>query len=217
MLRKFFTTVAAGSLFVGGLTASHIAFAQPDGAEGPGRHGARGGMMMKAYADKDGTLTKAALTAALEARFARMDVDKDGTLTQADRDAMRAQRLDARFAALDTDKDGQISKAEFTARPAPAQPDGARAEKPGGRDGRHWGGRHHHGPGKGMATGGWRGGAGKDGVLTKAEFMAGPIALFDKADADKDGKVTAEEMKAARDAMRQQWRERKGRPAQPAG
>ena len=29
MLRKFFSTVAVGSLFVGGLAASHLAFASP--------------------------------------------------------------------------------------------------------------------------------------------------------------------------------------------
>ena len=48
MLRKFFTTVAVGSLFVGGLAATHVAFAQ-DG--GPGPRGMRGGPMMMADAN----------------------------------------------------------------------------------------------------------------------------------------------------------------------
>ena len=56
MLRQFFTTVAVGSLFVGGLAATHVAFAQP-GADGP--RGPRGGMMMQADANKDGKLTPA--------------------------------------------------------------------------------------------------------------------------------------------------------------
>ena len=79
MLRNFFATVAVGSLFVGGLAASHLAFAQ-DG--GPGPRGMRGGPMMMADANKDGTITKAELTASLEARFAQLDANKDGKLTK---------------------------------------------------------------------------------------------------------------------------------------
>lgn len=234
MIRRFFTTVAVGSLFVGGLAASHLAFAQP-GADGAGPGGPRGGgLMMMADANKDGSLTKAELTAALEARFARMDVDRDGKLTQADRDAMRQQRLDERFAALDTDKNGQISKAEFTAGHQARMDRRDEAGKPGGPDarpdagpdgGRHFGGRAHRGPGHGMGPGGpggfgGRGDADKDGAVTKAEFMAGPLAMFDKADTNKDGTVTADEMKAARQAMRAEWKgdrgDRGGPPPPPA-
>ena len=200
IIRKFFGTVALGSLFVGGLAASHVAFAQP--GDGPGRGGRGGGIMMMADTNKDGTITKAELTAALEARFAKMDIDKDGKLTQADRDAMRAQRLDARFAKLDTDRNGQISKAEMAAAQDARSEKRAEAGKPGGPEGRNWGGRRHGGPGKGGMMMGGRADANKDGTVTKAEFMAGPMAMFDKADTNKDGKVTADEMKAARDAMR---------------
>ena len=218
MLGKFFGTVALGSLFVGGLAASHLAFAQP-GGEGPGR-GGRGGMMAMADTNKDGAISKAELTAGLEARFARMDVDKDGKLTQADRDAKRAQRLDMRFAALDTDKNGQVSKAEFTAaheaRADKRAERRAEAGKPAGPEGRKWAGRgHHRGPGQGGMMGA-RGDANKDGTVTRAEFMAGPIAMFDKADTNKDGKVTADEMKAGREAMRGAWKDRKA-PPPPAG
>ena len=200
MLRKFFTTVAVGSLFVGGLAASHLAFAQ-DGAPGP--RGMRGGPMMMADANKDGTITKAELTASLEARFAQLDANKDGKLTKEDRDIRRQQRLDERFAALDTDKNGQISKAEYQAGHQPRADRGPETGKPGGLDGKRWGGRGHGGPGRGMMhRGPGFGDAGKDGTVTKAEFMAGPLAMFDKADTNKDGKVTAEEMKAARQAMR---------------
>ncbi len=202
MLRKFFTTVAVGSLFVGGLAASHLAFAE-DGA-GP-RGGRGGGMMMMADANKDGKITKAELTTALEARFARMDLNKDGKLDQADREAMRAQRQDARFAKLDTDKNGQISKAEFTVERG--RPDGAEAGKPGGK--RWGGGRHHRGPGF------MRGEGMKDGAMTREEFMARPLAMFDKADANKDGAVTQDEMKAARTAMRGEWGGRKGERHMP--
>lgn len=203
MLAKFFTTVAVGSLFVGGLAASHIAFAQPDADGGPGR---RGGMMAQADTNKDGKISKAELAAGLEARFARMDVDKDGQLTQKDRDAMRQQRMDMRFATLDTDKNGQISKAEFAAGHQARADKRDEAGKPGERDGRGWGGRGgHRGPGRGGMMHGGPGGFGdadKNGTVTKAEFMARPIAMFDKADANKDGFVTADEMKAARPHMR---------------
>jgi len=41
-----------------------------------------------------------------------------------------------------------------------------------------------------------------DGVVTEAEFMAAPMAAFDRADADRDGYVTRTEIEAARGAMR---------------
>jgi hypothetical protein len=214
MLRKFFTTVAVGSLFVGGLAASHLAFAQPgaDGARGP-----RGGMMAMADTNKDGKISKAELTAGLEARFAKMDVDKDGQLTQKDRDLVRQQRMDARFAALDTDKNGQISKTEFAAGQQARADKRAEMRGPGGPEGRHMGKGHHRGGHRMMRGGhggpGGFGDANKDGTVTKAEFMAGPIAMFDKADSNKDGFVTADEMKAARQAMRSQWKDRKAPPA----
>ena len=161
MIRKFFGTVALGSLFVGGLAASHLAFAQP-GADGPGHRGGRGGMMAMADTNKDGAISKAEMTAALEGRFAKMDVDKDGKLTQADRDAMRAQRLDKRFAMLDTDKNGQVSKAEFAAAHE------ARADKRAERgEGRKWQGRGHH---RGHGMMGMRADANKD-LVTVVELF----------------------------------------------
>lgn len=200
MIRKFMTTVALGSLFVGGLAASHLAFAQDDSAGPRG-----GGMLMMADANKDGAVTKAELTAALEARFARLDANKDGKLDHADRDILRQQRLDERFAALDTDKNGQISKAEFAAGHQGRDGMHDRMGKPGGPDGHGWG---HRGWGHGM-----RGGTGdemkKDGTITKAEFMARPLTMFDKVDANHDGKVTADEMKAARQVFRDGWKDRK--------
>ncbi|WP_300112054.1 calcium-binding protein [Sphingobium sp.] len=204
MLRQFFTTVAVGSLFVGGLAATHVAFAQP-GADGP--RGPRGGMMMQADANKDGKISKAELTAALDARFARMDVDKDGQLTSKDRDLKRQQRMDERFARLDTDKNGQLSKAELAAGQQ-ARAD-KRAEMGKGEGGRHMGKRHHRGMMGHGGKGGAMGDANKDGTVTKAEFTAGALAMFDRADSNKDGYVTADEMKAGRQAMRAAWKDRK--------
>lgn len=228
MIRKFMTTVALGSLFVGGLAASHLAFAQPGEGPGDGPRGPRAGLMAMADANKDGKLTKAELTAALEARFARLDVDKDGKLTAKDRDALRQQRLDARFAELDTNHDGQISKAEFAAGYQARAQMGEEAGKgprdhgrggPGDRGpGDH--GPGDRGPGRGMMHGGADGFGGprdgdRDSTLTKAEFMARPLAMFDKADSNKDGVVTTDEMKAAHQAMRGADHDRKGPPPPP--
>ncbi len=205
MIRKLMMTVAAGALLTGGIAASHIAAAQ-DG--GPGRGGPRGGMMMMADANKDGNITKAELTAALDARFAKMDANSDGKLSKEDRELRRQQRQEARFTQLDADKNGQISKAEFTAR----RERSAEAGKPGGAaEGRHWGGRHHRDFGKGMMFGA-RGKDGGDGTVTREQFVARGVQMFDRADANKDGTVTAEEMKAAHEAMRKAWQDRKGAP-----
>ena len=126
MLRKFFSTVAVGSLFVGGLAASHLAFAQP-GADGP--RGPRGGMMMQA------------------------DANKDGQLTSKDRDLKRQQRMDERFAKLDTDKNGQLSKAELAAGHDARADKRAEKGKGEGRMGKgHHRGMMRHG-GKGGAMG----------------------------------------------------------------
>jgi Ca2+-binding EF-hand superfamily protein len=201
MLRTFFTTVAAGSLFVGGLAATHVAFAQPGPDGGPRP---RGGIMALADANKDGNISKAELTAALDARFARLDVDHDGQITRKDRDARRQQRLDERFAAMDTDRNGQISKAEFTAaQQARAAKWAEKRADAAGPEGRRWGKGPAGGPGRGMMgrPGALRN-AGPDAVVTKAQFMARPLAMFDRADANRDGVVTADEMKAARQAMR---------------
>ena len=210
MIRKFLGTAAVGALFVGGLAGTQMALAQP-GDGGPG--GRHGGMMAKADANKDGKISKAELTAALDARFAKMDANRDGKLTKEDREIRRQARLDQRFAALDTDRNGQISKAEFA---AGHQARFGRGEDGKGREG-HWGKRGHHGFGGGRMFhgGGARGEAMKDGVITRAEFMAKPLAMFDKADVNKDGFVTADEMKAARQAMRQAWQAKRGADAAP--
>ena len=44
--------------------------------------------------------------------------------------------------------------------------------------------------------------ANKDATISKAEFTSTRLAHFDKIDANHDGKVTPEERKAARKAMR---------------
>ena len=157
----------------------------------------------KRDADGNGVVTRAEAQTHSATRFARMDANKDGKLDQADREARRSTRFDR----LDADKNGQLSRAEFSAWPQR----GAGAEAEGGK--RHrWGGRRHHG---GMMMGRMAD-ANKDGAVTQAEFTAAALQRFDRTDANKDGQVTREERQAARQAMREQWRNRKADADSPA-
>lgn len=57
-----------------------------------------------------------------------------------------------------------------------------------------------------------------DGVVTRAEFLADAAKRFDAMDANRDGKLTAEERKAARAKMRADYPQRPGMgPAGPGG
>ena len=216
MNRKFLGTAGLAALLVGGLAASHLALAQPS-HDGPGDR--QGGLMAMADANHDGKISKAELTAALNARFDKLDANHDGKLTKEDWALNREARLDERFAAMDTDHNGQISKAEFKAAhqarfDRAEGPDGGPG--PEGREGHGFGRGGHDRFGGGMMFGG-RGGpmgeAMKNGGMTRAEFLARPLAMFDKADSNKDGFVTADEMKAAREAMRSAWKARRGADA----
>lgn len=208
-MKKFLISTALGTmLIIGG-----VAIAQP-GTPGP-EHGRGMGMRgsIMADANKDGKLTKAEVTAAAEQAFAKMDPNGDGKVTKEERDALHQKRFDDRFAKMDADRNGQISKAEFQAQREARQEKVAewRAEK-GGPDGPRMGGRHHRG-GK-MRGGMWGVDGDKDGTITRAEFMARPLAKFDRADANKDGVVTSDEMKAARPG-RGNWGKGPGAPTAP--
>ena len=207
-MKKFLISTALGSMLIVGGVA--IAQPAPGHQHGPGM-GMRGPMM--ADANKDGKLTKAEATTAAEQVFAKMDLNGDGKVTKEERGALRQKRFDDRFAKLDTDRNGQVSKAEFQAQREARQEKVAewRAKK-GGPDGPGMGGRHHRG-GK-MRGGMWGVDGDKDGTITRAEFMARPLAMFDRADANKDGVVTAEEMKAARPG-RGGWGKGPGAPPAP--
>ena len=156
--------------------------ARPD--RGPGRHGQR--------------LNATNRWAPILERF---DADKDGKLSDAerttarttleaergagkgDREARRAKMLE-RF---DTDKDGKLSDAERTA---------AREARKGMR-----GGHHRHGPGR-IDTNG-------DKLISREESRAAALAMFDRVDANKDGRIDSAEreaVRAKRKAMRDQRR-----------
>lgn len=147
-------------------------------------------------------VTRAEAQARAEQRFARLDANHDGKLDQADRAARRA----AVFDRLDADHNGQISRAEFE------------APRARGADGANGPGMHRFHRGSGM-MGGRFAGAGKSGPITQAEFTSAALQRFDRADANHDGTVTAEERRAARKAQfeqrRERWQNRAGAEAAP--
>ena len=128
---------------------------------------------------RGGEISRADLVQKLDQRFARLDVNKDGNLSPADRSA----GVEARFKQLDSDGNGALSLAEFTA--AHGKRDAAFAAR-GGDGERGFGGRH------------------RDGAVSKAEFQSRALAAFDRADANRDGKLTAAERQAARAVRRAQ-------------
>lgn len=170
------------------------------------------------------TVTRAEAQTRAVAKFAELDVNKDGKLDRADHEARRDARRAAAFDRLDTDKNGQLTRAEFNAAPQRgAGREGWGDRRGGGKGGPgdHRGHGRHFGGGRGGPDGGpGNADANKDRVLTQAEFTASALQRFDRADANKDGKVTPEEHQAARQAAREQWRanraDRAAPPAPPA-
>lgn len=160
---------------------------------------------VKADANDDKALTKTEAMAAADARFAKLDANADGKLDQADKVAKVAQR----FVQMDADKNGSLSRAEFVAAHE------ARAAKRADRREQRVGMRDGDGPRQKGRRGGMKmlAMADSDGdkAISKAEFRNAAEARFTKADADKNGTVTAEERKGGR---RDGWRNR--RPVESA-
>ena len=156
-----------------------------------------------------GDMTRAEAQEQASRMFERMDANKDGKLDQADREARQQQR----FERLDTDKNGVLSRDEFAANRGKMRGPGDRGpgdmrgpgKGPGdGPDGKPYrmGHKGMMGPGPMMQRMDTNG----DGAISQAEFVAGHLAMFDKADADNNGTVTAKERKDMHQKMRDEWR-----------
>ncbi len=156
--------------------------------------------------DRSAPVTRAEVETRVRTMFERLDANKDGFVTQdeaqAVREGARDKMRDAMFARLDADKDGSVSRAEFD---VPRAHGGERAERGGGR-GHGRMAMRHFGGGKLFD----RADANKDSRVSLAEATALPLQRFDQADANHDGTLTPEERKAARGAMRAQWKQRQG-------
>lgn len=164
------------------------------------------------------SVTRAEVGQKVQQHFAKLDTDRDGFITKAEADAgkqmrrsSRDQRMEKRggaiFDRLDTNKDGVVTRAEAEPFFASRQVDIA-----------------HSGPGDAKPRRNWdalisRHDANKDGAISRAEFEAGRAqhaqkmaqrrpgagmhrtglggAMFERADADRDGRVSLAEATAA--------------------
>lgn len=193
-------------------------------AGGPGHHMGNH-MMMTA------DMTRAQVEAMVKDKFAMADTNKDGAVTMAEINAARAarhaQRMDDRFKAMDTNTDGSISRAEFDAAHERMMGQMAPGDGPGmgagmgagmgpghqgmGQGGPGMGGpgmMSHGGAGMGMKFGPRmfeRADANKDGKVTLAEANKAALAHFDEVDANKNGTVTAQERMDFWKSKRADW------------
>ena len=147
---------------------------------------------------KAGPVTRADVEARVKDRFAKIDANRDGSVTPAEMrthaQGKKAERRDKRFDALDANNDGAVSKSEFDA--APVANEGKR--KRGMRMMR-------------AARGMWKAAdVNGDGQISLTEALARPLERFDRADTNRDGVMTPDERKAARDQMRSEWRAKRG-------
>ncbi len=161
-------------------------------------------------ANGDGVMTRSEAQTAATQMFTKMDVNKDGKIDATDHAARKAERQEKRFAAMDADGNGAISRAEWDAHSADREAKrgewrgkrGESASEEGKRGGHamrgHRGKRGHQGMMGMMKKADTNG----DKAISQAEFQAAALMRFDAADANKDGQVTAEERKAAHEAMR---------------
>lgn len=189
---------AAGLAAIAGV--SGLAMAQEgQGAPRAGYH------LFQSDANSDGVLTRAEFDAAQEARFARMDANGDGQLTREEMRAGRGER-GARgrgfgrhggfhsLARADANNDGSITRDEYLAGPI-ARFDRLDANNDGviGQDERPQ--RRARGEG-----GERRNPMDADGdrQISRAEYAAMGARMFERLDADNDGRITREEAEAAR-------------------
>lgn len=200
-MRKLLIAAAAVALSAG----AGLAIAQNAGAPGgpnvAGSHGGRGAMVFQADANHDGAVTRPEFDAGREAQFARLDANRDGELTREERRAGRGEGGErgghhrGRHGAMgldhaDANHDGAITRAEFLAGPTAmfarmdANHDGViqASERPQHREAGQGGERQRANPD-----------ANGDRQLSHAEWSAMGGAMFERMDADHDGRITQEE------------------------
>jgi EF hand len=119
------------------------------------------------------------------------DADRDGIVTRAEATA-EAER---RFAAIDTNRDGKVTKDELRAererhRAMRAERRGDAPPPPGAEMAKHRG--KHDGMGKRLDPD-------RDGTATRAEWLKRAEDRFAREDANKDGRIDANERIAMRE------------------
>jgi Ca2+-binding EF-hand superfamily protein len=123
-------------------------------------------------------LARTQFLAQMDTQFRAIDADGNGQLSVAEIEQSEKKRLmaeaqarnDALFDRLDTNNNGQISATEFAK--LVAEPAGASAQPMLSREDRN-----------------------RDNQISLVEHRTATLASFDRLDMDKDGNVTADEMK----------------------
>ena len=152
----------------------------------------------------DATMQRADVETMVKEHFAKADLNKDGAITreeiQTRRTQMHAERMDQRFKQMDSNNDGSVSRAEFDAAHQARMGDGPGMGPHHGMDGKPGG----PGPmGGGMGPGPMGAGPmgpdsmmqGEPGYHMRGYHKMGHMGgrMFERADANKDGKVTLTE------------------------
>jgi hypothetical protein len=185
------------------IAVAGVALAQP----GPGPRPAR-----------DADTTRQQVVERVEQRFSRMDVNRDGRFTREEaqqaREQRRAQRAERMFDRLDLDRDGSVTRQEMSQAQAQRQAQRAERGERGERRGMR-GMRRMHRTGGMPGARGARGAPmfGEQGFVTLAQLRDRALARFDRADANRDGTLTAAERQQTRAQFRQRRQERRD-PAQ---
>lgn len=195
-MRKFlFVAVGAAALAGAGL-----AIAQEQGPRGPLRYDA----------NSDGVLTRQEFDAGHAARFAEMDANRDDQVTREERRAQHQARGGegrrgghhrAAFSRADANNDGNITRDEFLARPnqmfdrIDANRNGVieASERPQPRQRGEGGPRRER----------FNPDADNNGSISAVEHAAMGARMFERMDANSDGRVTQEELQAQRGHRRQ--------------
>lgn len=195
-MRKMLLAAAGFAALAG---TAGLALAQ-DGDQRPQRG------LFQSDSDRDGVVTRQEFDASRDAMFARLDADNDGQLT---RDEMRAGRRGHHrgrghrgafmMRGADTNEDGQITRDEFLARPLAqfdrfdANSDGviSAEEMPQRRRRSEDGERPRRSERPSFDANG-------DGLISRDEFASMGAGMFERLDADNDGRVTQDEARAHR-------------------
>ena len=138
----------------------------------------------------------AEMRARMEARFAEADKDGNGRIEKAEADAV-GERFARRFERMDANKDGAVDREEMTAAVRHAHE-------------RRRGARHAMQGHRAFMRGLWIGlDDDKDGLVSRAELgdkMPRWTENFAVIDADANGEISADELKAHRQKMRAEHR-----------